>query len=406
MAKRQVNDLLIKILCIIASIALWVFIINTTNPPQRMTFNNVSVQVQNADTLLAKGLILVPNQQLTVRVPLEGPANDLYSINADAINVTLDVTQRALKVGEQEVQVTYVQTPSGVNLTGSNPAVKLQVDEYLKKPVEIKKDRLIYEAAPGFYVPEPQIDTNFVTVSGPKASVDRVAAVKPISEKKNISQLAREVLKLEALDSDGQIVPNVTLSESYVEVTYIPQPVKVVPVTAIWDGVNASINLVRITAEPTTIRITAKENILKNISEVETGSLNMELIEPGETRRAMPLILPIDVIVLDDANKPKEAIVDVVTVAEPITTKTVTKNVTLTGQPAQGTVTQVPIPITVTISGTQTKLNELSDSLIIITADVTGLDSGTHKVPIKVDLPKDYTLIKTSPETVDITIEP
>ncbi|MPN61123.1 hypothetical protein SDC9_208857 [bioreactor metagenome] len=68
--------------------------------------------------------------------------------------------------------------------------------------------------------------------------------------------------------------------------------------------------------------------------------------------------------------------------------------------------TQVPIPITVTISGTQTKLNELSDSLIIITADLTGLDSGTHKVPVKVDLPKEYTLIKTSPETVDITIEP
>ena len=52
------------------------------------------------------------------------------------------------------------------------------------------------------------------------------------------------------------------------------------------------------------------------------------------------------------------------------------------------------------------KLDELNDSLIILTADVTGLAPGTHQIPVKVDLPQEYTLIKTVPETIDITIEP
>lgn len=406
MGKRKVDDLFVKILCLIGAIALWVIIINTTNLPKRMTFSSVPVQVQNADSLQAKGLILVPGQDLKVRIPLEGPANDLYSINSDAVSVTLDVNQRTLKAGKQEVQVTYVQTPTGVSLTGSNPMVEIELDEYVKKPVEIKKDLLDYSAAEDFYVPEPTFDAHYVTVSGPKASVELVAAVKPSSEKKNISLMSRDVLKLEPLDADNKIVPNVTLSESYVEVTYIPQPVKEVPVIAAWGGVNPEINLTLIKAVPATVRITGRPNILKNITELETESLSMEEIEPGETTRARNLILPDDILVLNSENKLEDGIVDIVTVAEPITTKTVTKNATLTGQPAFGTITEIPRPVTLTISGPKTKLDALNDNLIIMTANVEGLEVGTHQVKVKVDLPQEYTLIKTDPDTIDVIVEP
>ena len=404
MDKIKVNDLLIRIFSLLAAIALWVFIINTTNPTQRMTFNNVPVQIQNADSLIAKGLILVPNQNVTVRVPLEGAANDLYTTRIDAINVTLDINQRTLKAGEQEVQVTYVQTRPSIILNGSNPTVNLLVDEYLRKPVDIKKDRLDYEAAEGYYIPEPQLERNFVTVSGPKADVDKVAAVKPISEKRNITLTTREVVKLEALDSADQIVPNVTLSESYVEVTYVPQPVKEVPVEPIWEGTNPDINLTTINAKPTTVRISARDSILRNIQELKTQPLNISEVKPGETITVKNLILPPEVLLLNSANDPMEAVVEVVTVAEPIQTKEYTKNVTLVGNPQTGMVASLPIPVTVTVSATQSKLAELNENLIILTADISDLGPGIHKIPVKIDLPKEYTLIKSTPQTLDITI--
>lgn len=406
MGKRKVDDLFVKILCLVGAIALWVIIINTTNLPKRMSFNNVPVQVQNGETLKARGLILVPDQELTVRTPLEGPANDLYSINADSVSVTLDVSQRTLKAGKQEVQVTFVQTPAGVNLIGSNPTVEIELDEYVKKPVEIKKNLLEYSAAEGYYVPEPTFDSNYVTVSGPKTSVELVAAVKPTSVKKDINLMSRDVLKLEPLDADNNVVPNVTLSESYVEVTYIPQPVKEVPVTAVRAGVNPAINLTLISAEPSTVRITGRVNILKNITELETESLNMEEIEPGETTHSKSLVLPDDILVLDANNNVEDGIVDVVTVAEPIMTKVVTKNVTLVGQPLVGRISELPLPVAVTISGTKTKLDELNDNLILMTADVEGLDLGSHQVPVKVDVPQEYTFIKTVPDTIEVVVEP
>lgn len=404
MDKIKVNDLLIRIFSLLASIALWVFIINTTNPTQRMTFNNVPVQIQNADSLIAKGLILVPNQNVTVRVPLEGAANDLYTTRIDSINVTLDINQKTLKAGEQEVQVTYVQTPASIVLNGSNPSVHLLVDEYLRKPVDIKKDRLDYKAAEGYYIPEPQLERNFVTVSGPKADVDKVAAVKPISEKRNITLTTREVVKLEALDSSDQIVPNVTLSESYVEVTYVPQPVKEVPVEPIWEGTNPDINLTTINASPATVRISARDSILRNILELKTEPLNISEVKPGETTTLRNLILPPEVILLNSANEPLEPVVEVVTVAEPIQTKAYTKNVTIVGVPSTGVVSSLPVPVTVTVSATQSKLAELNESLIILTADVSDLGPGIHKIPVKIDLPKDYTLIQATPQILDITI--
>lgn len=404
MGKIKVNDLLVRGFSLLASIALWVFIINTTNPTQRMTFNNVPVQIQNADSLIAKGLILVPGQNVTARVPLEGAANDLYSTSIDSINVTLDVNQRTLKAGEQDVQVTYVQTPSAITLNGSNPSVRLVVDEYLRKPIDIKKDLLDYEAAEGFYVPEPVLERNFVTVSGPRAEVDKVAAVKPISQKKNINVLTREVVKLEALDSSDQIVPNVTLSESYVEVTYNPQPVKEVPVEPIWEGVNPGINLTTIRANPATVRISAREGILRNLQELKTEPLNISEVEPGETTTLRSLVLPSEVILLTPGNEPMEPVVEVVTVAEPIQTRDYTKNVTIVGSPSVGSVTSLAMPVTVTVSATQSKLAVLNENLIIMTVDVQDKGLGIHKIPVKVDLPKDYTLIRTVPQTVDITI--
>jgi YbbR domain-containing protein len=110
--------------------------------------------------------------------------------------------------------------------------------------------------------------------------------------------------------------------------------------------------------------------------------------------------------VLDANNNVEDGIVDVVTVAEPIMTKVVTKNVTLVGQPLVGRISELPLPVAVTISGTKTKLDELNDNLILMTADVEGLDLGSHQVPVKVDVPQEYTFIKTVPDTIEVVVEP
>lgn len=404
MGKFKVNDIFVKIVCLLASMGIWVLIINTTNPTQRMTFQNIPVQIQNSDTLLAKGLILVPNQRPTTRVALEGAANNLYTLNSDSINITLDINQRTLQAGEQEIQATFVQTPSGITLAGANPMVTLQVDEFVRRPVEIRKDRLEFTTAEGYYVAEPQLELNFVTVSGPKTDVDRVAAVKPITQIEGIDRVTREVVRLEALDSSDQVVPNVALSEGYVEVTFTPVPVRDIPVEAIWSGSNSAITLTSIRSEPETVRVAAREAVLDSLEEIQTVALNLAEVEPGESTRLKALNVPNDVTILDADGKPMDPEVSVITVAEPVITRRFTKNVTFRGQP-NGDLVSSPIPVTVTVSASQERLDELSETNIIISADISDLGVGLHSVAVDVNLPKDYVLINTSPLKISVRIE-
>ncbi len=404
MGKSKVNDIFVRFICLLGSVALWVFIINTANPTQRMTFQNIPVQVQNAESLLAKGLILVPNQNPVTRVPLEGAATDLYTLNTDAINVSLDISQRTLQAGEQVIQATFVQTPSGITLSGPNPSVTLKVDEYVRRPVEIKKDRLDYETEEGYFVAEPQLELRFVTVSGPKTDVDRVAAVKPISSISGISRITREVVKLEALDSADEVVQNVTLSEGYVEVTYNPVPVRDIAVEAMWEGTNPAIILTSIRPEPATVRVAAREAILSSLEELTTVPLDLADVEPGETSRIKALVVPNEVTVLDAEGNETTPEVEVITIADPIITRDFTKDVAFQGQP-NGRLLSVPIPVTVTVSGTRQHLDALNQSNIIISVDISGLTQGIHQLPVEVDLPKDYVLIRSTPDVISVGVE-
>ncbi|PKK40362.1 hypothetical protein ABB02_00347 [Clostridiaceae bacterium JG1575] len=405
MAKNKAHDLLIKIFCLIASFGLWVFILTTTNPAQRHTFSSVPVQIQNAESLTAKGLILMPGQSLTARVTVEGPVNEVYTVTADSIVLVLDLNQRTLKAGEQEVQVTLVQMPQGMNLVGAKPTVKLQVEEYLRRPVDIRKDKLVYSAAPGYYVPEPRIELNFAMVSGPKKFVDEVAAVKPISNRTNINTMIREMARMEAVDAKNNPVPNVTLQENYVEVTYHPQPVKEVKVEPVHQGQNDRINLTSITAVPNMVRITSREPVLRSISELKTESLDIKSVEPGDTKRTMRLVVPPEVLVLDARGKATDPVVDVHTSAQAVTTRTYKKNLTFAGTPLAGKVKVTDVPVQVVIASTKDKLDQLSEGSIVITVNIAGLGPGDHSRPVEVNLPEGYTNIKVVPSTVQVTIE-
>lgn len=405
MAKPKVNDIFIKIICLIASIAIWVLIINTTNPKQRMTLSEVPVQIQNADSLESKGLILVPNQALTTKVTVEGKSSEVFALRNDSINVILDINQRTLKVGENEVQTTFVQAPSGINLMGSNPKVKIKVDEFTKKPVEIKKDRLAYEAAENAYIPEPSIDKNFVTVSGAKQNVDRVAAVRPVMKSKKITESSREVLRLEPMDAEDQVVKGVTLSDSYVEVLVTPQPVKEVPVVAQQSGSNSAILLKEIKAQPASLKVTARSNLLKNIEELKTQPLNLSMVEPGVNTYSRDLLVPNDIVILDGEGKPMDPVVDVQTTAEAIARKTFAREVAITGVPASGQLKNVGETVSVVLSATQSKLDALVADQIKVTAPVQGLEPGAHRINVTVEVPEGFEVISYAPQSISITIE-
>jgi YbbR domain-containing protein len=60
--------------------------------------------------------------------------------------------------------------------------------------------------------------------------------------------------------------------------------------------------------------------------------------------------------------------------------------------------------ILVTIGGSVADLDRLSGAAIVLNLDVTGLDDGTHAVPVSANLQTGLTLVGASPNPVDVTV--
>lgn len=404
MAKSKINDILIRIFCLLASTALWIFIITSTDTVQKNTLPNVPVQIQNQDALQAKGLILSPGQNPTAKVTLEGPPKQVFSVTNEAVSVGVDLSSRNLKVGENQVQATMIFVPAGTRYTGK-PNVTLMVDEYIQKPLEIKKDMLHYKGAEHFYLAEPTFDINYVTVSGAKTNVDQVAALKPKDEGTGINKPLRKMVKIIPVDESDKPVSGVKLSQEYVEVSVVPQPVKTVEVKTPYEGGNGAIKLKSITPVPASVRIAGSEAVLRNIDELSAKPLPLSKVEAGEHNHSVVLVVPPGVTLLSPEGVAMEPTITVKTVAEAISTKSFQRPVTISGAPTAGKVTSPPQNVSVSISGASEALAALTEDQVIVSADVTGLGPGNHEVKVKVTVPSGFTIISTTPETLSVVIQ-
>ena len=62
--------------------------------------------------------------------------------------------------------------------------------------------------------------------------------------------------------------------------------------------------------------------------------------------------------------------------------------------------------VLVTIGGSVADLDRLSGTKIVLTVDVTGLDNGTHEVPVSANLQTGLTVVAASPSYLKVTVTP
>lgn len=408
MGKFKKNEILIRLICVLLSVGLWVYIINVENPNRVTTFRGIPVQIKNAESLKNQKLILVPNQDFKVNLTIEGPANQVFNARNSSFSLSVDLSQFTLKVGENDVPLkSYDKIPDQTRVVSSDQFIKVKIDELAEKSVDIKKDGIKYTAAEGFYVPEPQIDSSVAWISGPKTDVDKVAALVVMGNKENISSTHKELLKVVPVDAEGKTVDNITSSKSYVEVTYTALEVrKDIPVRLKTTNTNTDIYIRSQTTLPTKVSIAAKESVLNNIKEIETAPIDLLNVKPGQTDYPVKLVVPSDVTVLDEEGKQMDPLIKAQIISEPLKSRTVSKELSISGKPITGTVQNTGTKIRITVSNSGADLDTLNEALVTAGVDVSDLAPGTYSLPVNVVVPEGYSIVSTTPSEVSITIAP
>ena len=204
----------VQIVCVLLAFCLWLYVTSIENPNKSSEIKDIPVDIINSEVLRESNLALSPNQNFTVNLRIEGPANAVYSAKVADFKVTADLGTYVLKKGENNVPVRVVNYPQDVNVMNTGVlSIKINVEEYTEKYVNVvsKVDTFFKE---GFVERAVEFTPQSVKIYGPESAVSKVESVALIGETKDISEDFESEYELIPIDSEGTVVKGVSLDRS------------------------------------------------------------------------------------------------------------------------------------------------------------------------------------------------
>ena len=394
------KEIIIKILCLIASFGLWLYITNVENPIRDYKLNKVPVKILNEDTLAEHKLVISPNQNFYVTLDLEGPANEVYKSNASQFKVTANLAGYALKKGKNQVPVQIANYPSGINIKNNNfLRVTINLDDYVEKNFNIKND-LDIVTKQGYHVSSPQINPQSATVLGPSEYVSKVNRVVVDGEVKDIKDNLNVTLPLKAIDENGKKVEHVTINPGSINFSVKLTKGKSVPINVQTKGtVQNGLTLNSISPNVNKVEILGNSEELNKINSINTEPVDLSSLTASK-EIDVGLQIPKNVQILNGIKSVKVKVV----INEYIT-KDFNVDLNTTGLSQGLNANLDKKTITVSITGMENDVNKVSQSDLSAILDLNGQKEGEVTLSPKVTCKNDKVkILQFNPKDIKVVI--
>lgn len=384
------KTIIVKCVCVLLSFILWLYVSNVENPSRTSDLKSVPVEFLNEDVLTSSNLYFSPNQNYTVDLKLEGGAKEIYSVNKSDFILKADLSGYALKKGENNIPVEVVSAPEGVTIKNKTVlTVKVILEESTEKNVSVySKVRTTFKD--GVSKKSITVTPKSVKVSGPESLVENVTSVVLEGDIVDISKDISQSFKLIPIDSSGNEVTGVELSEDIGKVVVNVGNSKQVKINPVYKGsLPENLTLKGITLSADTVNILGDSNVVKSINQIDTQPINLSDIKESGTID-VKLNLPNGVSLVDNDNK-VTASIEVAQKEDNIEDNVITKKiegvkVNLTNK-ENTSLTYEANSITVEVSGKSSEINVLTAENVTATASVAGItEAGEQDVKLDVSL--------------------
>lgn len=400
MAKQKENDLIVKILSVLISFGLWIYIINVENPVQSMRVYNVPVKLENVQSIGEQGLAMVPDQEITVTLQVRGPASEVYRAVASDFRVIADLDDLPLRKGINQVPIEITAFPSSLDISPSRTiTATVRLDDFLQREIGIVSE-YVTAAAPGYHVAQLAINPDASTISGPAEFVNRVTHLAVRGNRENLQSDYREISALSAVDEEGNIVDHVTISPLYVEVNVTVHATKLVPVNVVTQNEPPEgVELQGLVPDIGEVLVHGPAEALSALSVLDTEPLDLaQLTQNQEIPRR--LILPEGILTVEGIGA-----VTVRATVEVFQERTLSKRITVVGL-GEGLEAELSaVSLNLTVTGPQALLASLSEEDISLVLDLTGEEPGELERTPELVLPVGLTLVAMDPDRVFVQIQ-
>lgn len=402
-------------LSVAVAFALWLYVISVVSPESDETFYDIPVSYQN-DVLDERGLMIVSDPP-TVTLHLKGNRSDLNELNASNITILVDLA--AIQTpGTQMLRYSYSFPANLPNnafeiLSQTPNLLLLKVENKVKKAVPIQLDYMATNVPEGYIADKeaPVMDTTVVEVSGPESvvsQIDRaVIQMDLTNQTESIVGAYTYVLCNEAGEPvDAQMV---TTNVEEVNLSVKIQQVKELPlVLNIVDGGGATKETCKIELqrETTTLWVSGSENKLRDLTEIELGTVNLAELKAESNTLTFDIVLPEGV-----TNMTGETQVTATITFPELGTKKLTiskAQFQAASVPEGAEAMWISEMVDVELRGPKELIKNITEKDVVVTVDFTGEELGTvSKVP-QITLEGEYSrvgAVSVSQITVALQVE-
>lgn len=408
------KNLMVKLVCLLLSFGLWIYISNIENPIKQYTITNIPVQIVNLDVLKEDNLTLAPDQNFTISLTIQGTSTNIYSINKSQFTAVANLSNYTLKSGDNSIPVEITNSPNNVNIKNNGVLrINIKLENITEKTMPVKSE-LNVTTSNSTYVKNISFSTNQITVSGPEETVNEVSKLVVRGNVTANNSTTTASFPVVAVDSSGNVVNDVVLSTNNVQTTITVEKGKLVPIKVQTTGeLRAGLTLENIIANPNTIKILGSESVLDSTDEILSEPINLNSITGNETI-ITNLIVPRNITLLPNEN---EINVDVkvsgadennsenVVNGNTETTKTFEIPITIEGNLSGYTANLSSNTVTVVLKGTKKELDNLQASNLSCKVDISKLtkEGGVVSPTVNINNENNVLVDSQNPQTVDVT---
>ncbi|MBP1919061.1 CdaR family protein [Youngiibacter multivorans] len=399
MAKNKENDLLIKIVSLIMSFGLWIYLTNVENPTKTVRINNVGVRLVNTESLADQSLVLVPGQTLTVNLSITGPASTVYRALPTDFRVEVDMSGYDIMKGINELPVDITLYPQNVDITKSrNLKATVRLDELVEKEVPVISEYTV-KTAEGYFAAPSSVTPTTAKIKGPSEYVEKVVKLIIQGTSEGLSKDLDVSVDVVPVDEGGSVVQHVEAEPGEVQFSarvYRTKSVVINPVTT--GTMSDGLSLMSLTPVKQSITIAGPEDLLGIITRIDTEKINLRGITASGSF-LVPISVPDGIYIVGG-----ESSVEVAAVVEVQGTRDLNVEIKTVNLKEGLLASVTPASISISIRGPQGVLDAIAEGSIFAELDLAGLEAGGHELVPKVRLPEGAVLEKLNPENVSVTI--
>jgi len=257
----------IKLIALLSSIVLWMYVMAIVDPEDTKIFENIPVTITNAEELQDNDLIVYPETDLVADIYITGKLSDLQKISKDDIHIYGSINN---PIEGKNYLYLKVNTTKQVSYEFKSDFIIVKLEKLVHQEKNINTEII------GQYkddVDTVTLEQSVANISGPRVLTDQVdyinATVQVDTKDKN---KATKRVKLIPVDTDGKEVKGVSLDIKTInaEVTFLDE--KQVPINIQLKDEKADTKVYELT--PEVVMIKGKKEVLDKIKYINTQKID------------------------------------------------------------------------------------------------------------------------------------